>query len=342
MSEKIKISTHTSFQPLKAVLLGQGVSQSYFDWVKDDKVRSPLNRIVQETAEDLEFIKKTIHEFGAKVFQDRPLEFDMELFENKTAIPVPPIQPRDVHLTLGDKVYCSSTEKAWRYIYDIVEDESIVNLFTLSEKAGMQFESGDTINGASSLKIGNRIIIPSIVDKNMKKFSKAFFEDKGYHIVETNDSAHTDGMMSVLKPGVIISLRDVINYKDTFPGWDVHHCQNQSWNKVAGWQDFKYKSKGRWWVPGEESNEYLQQFVDSWLSKWVGYVEETVFDVNMFSLSEECVLVNNYNKEVFEFLKKHKIEPIICPMRHRYFWDGGLHCFTLDLQRDGDREDYFK
>ena len=341
MSEKIKISTHTSFQPLKAVLLGQGVSQSYFDWVKDDKVRSPLNKIVEETAEDLEFIKKTIQDFGAKVFQERPLDFDMQMLENKTAIPIPPIQPRDVHLTLGDKVYCSSTEKVWKYIYRIVEGESIVNLFTLTEKAGMQFESGITINGASSLKIGNRIIIPSIVDNNMKKFCKSFFEDKGYQIVETNDSAHTDGMMSVLKPGVIISLCDVINYKDTFPGWDVHHCENQSWNKVAGWQAFKKKSKGRWWVPGEESNEYLRQFVDTWLGKWVGYVEETVFDVNMFSLSEECVLVNNYNKEVFAFLKKHKIEPIICPMRHRYFWDGGLHCFTLDLQRDGDREDYF-
>jgi len=35
MSEKIKISTHTSFQPLKAVLLGQGVSRSFFDWVDD-------------------------------------------------------------------------------------------------------------------------------------------------------------------------------------------------------------------------------------------------------------------------------------------------------------------
>jgi len=28
-------------------------------------------------------------------------------------------------------------------------------------------------------------------------------------------------------------------------------------------------------------------------------------------------------------------------MRHRYFWDGGLHCFTLDLRRKGHRENYF-
>ncbi len=341
MHEKIKISTHTSFQPLEAVLLGQGVSSSYFDWVKDDKVRTPLNRIVEETKEDLDFIKKTCEDFGATVFQDKPLEFDHKLFENKMAIPVPPIQPRDVHLTLGDKVYCASTQKVWNYIYDIVEEDSIVNLFTLSHESGKPFEGGDAISGANCIKVGNRIIIPSIVDNNMKEFSKDFFTEKGYEIMETNDDAHTDGQMSVLKPGVIVSLADVINYKETFPGWEIHTCEDQSWSKVAGWLNFKNKSKGRWWIPGEESNEYLQHFVETWLNKWVGFVEETVFDVNMFSLSEECVLVNNYNKEVFDFLKKHKIEPIICPMRHRYFWDGGLHCFTLDLSRNGNRENYF-
>jgi glycine amidinotransferase len=70
-------------------------------------------------------------------------------------------------------------------------------------------------------------------------------------------------------------------------------------------------------------------------------VEETVFDVNMLSISEELVLVNNYNREVFDFLKKHSIEPIVCPLRHRYFWDGGIHCLTLDLVREGNRENYF-
>lgn len=342
MSDKIRISTHTPFQPLEAVLLGQGVSENFFDWVADDKVRTPLNRIVEETHEDLEFIKKTIKDFGATVYQDKPLDFDHALFENKMAIPVPPIQPRDVHLTLGDKVYCTSTEKVWNYIHDIVEQDSVVDLFTLSYKSGKSYEGGDMISGANCLKVGDRIIIPAVVDSNMKKFSTDFFTQKGYEIVETNDYAHTDGMMSILKPGVIISLQDVINYKETFPGWEVLHCENQSWNKVAGWMQFKNKSKGRWWVPGEESNEHLRQFVDTWLGQWVGFVEETVFDVNMFSLSEELVLVNNYNKDVFDFLKKHKIEPIICPMRHRYFWDGGLHCFTLDLARKGNKENYFE
>ena len=61
----------------------------------------------------------------------------------------------------------------------------------------------------------------------------------------------------------------------------------------------------------------------------------------MFSLSEDVVMVSNENKLVFEYLKKHKIEPVVCPVRHRYFWDGGIHCLTLDLRRKGNRENYF-
>jgi glycine amidinotransferase len=54
-----------------------------------------------------------------------------------------------------------------------------------------------------------------------------------------------------------------------------------------------------------------------------------------------CCVNNVNNKEINEFLKKHKIEPIHIPWRHRYFFDGGLHCLTLDLKRDTKMENYF-
>ena len=340
MTTKTNISTHSPFQPLEAVLVGQGVSDTFFDWIDDPDIRSPLQQIVHETREDLENIKKVCRDFGAEVYQTEPLEYDSAL-QNRQAIPVPPIQPRDVHLTLDDKVYCTSTQKIWRYIYDIVHEDNIVNLFDLVYKDGTKFQGGDMLNGASCYRIGDRIILPNIIDPAMRDYAQNFFTSKGYEIVQTNDEGHSDGLMSVLKPGVIVSLVDVLNYQKSFPGWDVLSVTGQSWSKLSGWLNFKGKSQGRWWIPGEESNDYLRKFVDTWLNEWVGYVDETVFDVNMFSLSEEFVLVNNHNQQVFDYLKKHRIEPIICPVRHRYFWDGGIHCFTLDLKRKGNRENYF-
>jgi glycine amidinotransferase len=77
------------------------------------------------------------------------------------------------------------------------------------------------------------------------------------------------------------------------------------------------------------------------MSKWVGYVEETVFDVNMLVINEKNVVVNNYNKAVFDALERYGVTPHICNFRHRYFWDGGLHCITSDLDREGEMKDYF-
>lgn len=338
--EKIKIKTHSPFQKLDSVWLGQCVDKSFFDWVKDDRIKDPLKKIVEETNEDLMNIKDVLTSNDVKVFQDSPLKFDSELLKNSIALPVPPLQPRDVHLTLDDKIYCTSTEKCWRFVHDIVDPGCIVNLFDLTYK-DQRYENGYMLSGAFCYRVGKRIIMPTLIDKPMREFCRNFFTEKGYEVVETNDQGHSDGIMSVLKPGVIVSLENKEHYSETFPGWEVFTVQEQGWSKLKGWIDFKQKSQGRWWIPGEESNEYLREFSNQWLDKWVGFVSETIFDVNMLSISEELVLCNNHHDELFKFLEARNITPIVCPLRHRYFWDGGIHCLTVDLKRHGELEDYF-
>ncbi len=41
-----------------------------------------------------------------------------------------------------------------------------------------------------------------------------------------------------------------------------------------------------------------------------------------------------------DFCKKHQIEPIICELRHKYFFDGGISCCTQDIRRRGELETY--
>ena len=117
---------------------------------------------------------------------------------------------------------------------------------------------------------------------------------------------------------------------------------DQSWDKVSPFLKMKKKVGGRWWLKGEEHNEQLIEFVNTWLNEWVGYVEETVFDVNMLSIDQNTIICNNYNKDVFEHFKKHNVEPIVFNFRHRYFWDGGVHCCTQDTVREGKKENYVK
>ena len=70
-------------------------------------------------------------------------------------------------------------------------------------------------------------------------------------------------------------------------------------------------------------------------------MEETVFDVNMLIIDPKNVLVVNYNKALFECLERYGITAHVVPFRHRFFWDGGLHCVTSDLHREGQMKNYF-
>jgi len=144
-----------------------------------------------------------------------------------------------------------------------------------------------------------------------------------------------------VKPGLIVSLYDVPTYADTFPGWEVVYLPGQSWAAIPEFQKLKQRNQGRWWVPGEELNDEFTDYVESWMNHWVGYVEETVFDVNMLVINEKNVVCNNYNPQVFAAFARHGITAHVVNFRHRYFWDGGLHCITSDLHRPGVRQDYF-
>jgi hypothetical protein len=173
----------------------------------------------------------------------------------------------------------------------------------------------------------------------LKKQAEQLFPDYRCHIINTG--GHADSTFCPVIPGLIVSLFDVPTYAETFPDWEVVYLPGQSWTAVQPFLDLKEKNRGKWWVPGEELNDDFTEFVESWLGHWVGYVEETVFDVNMLVIDEKNVVCNNYNEQVFEAFSRHGITPHIVNFRHRYFWDGGLHCITSDLHREGTQKDYF-
>ena len=95
-----------------------------------------------------------------------------------------------------------------------------------------------------------------------------------------------------------------------------------------------------WYVDNEKNNKPFTDFVDTYLKDWVGFMEESIFEVNMLSINENTILSINYQKEVHDKLKSVGIEPIYTRFRHRHFWDSGLHCLTLDTYREGGCETY--
>jgi hypothetical protein len=201
----------------------------------------------------------------------------------------------------------------------------------------------EVINGAMVSRIGKDLYFGTIsydqnIDRLQSKIDAEFVSTRN-HIVNTG--GHGDGTYCPVCPGLIISLEDVPTYAKTFPGWEVVYLPGQSWDQVKPFLKLKHQNKGKWWIPGFENDQAVVDVVETWLGHWTGYVEETVFDVNMLIIDPKNVMVFNYNKQVFDALDRYGITPHVVPFRHRYFWDGGIHCVTSDLHREGSMKDYF-
>jgi hypothetical protein len=164
-----------------------------------------------------------------------------------------------------------------------------------------------------------------------------------YRVHEAITDGHGDAVFAILKPGVILSSKHDVNLDlaRDFPGWDVCKIWDSSIWAAMEVGKFKYESNpGAWYVQGSTPTPEFTEFVDTYLTKWTGFVAETVFDVNCLVLDESHVIFSAYNKEVFAFCEQHHITPIVSELRHSYFWDGGISCCTQDLRRSGGLETY--
>jgi len=328
------INFNAPWDSLSACIVGRSYLPEFYSPIKNSKIRDSLQLIAQETEEDYQGIEKTLTEFGVAVsrpdldpditindFVDNEGKVNYSNSKSFTLIPRPPMQPRDSFLIVGDKLFNTL-------------DESVFYNLPIGTKVPRQFDA------PLVTVIGKHLIVDCREYPWLAEYMQSVCPDRT--IVPVHIGGHNDAVFCPLKPGVIISTYHHNNYVDTFPGWEVKFIENQSWNAIPNWRKYKHANVDKWWTPEQVDNPEFAEFVDSWLGNWLGYVKETVFDVNMLQLNERTVLVNNYNKEMFEFFKQHRVEPIVVPFRHRFFWDGGIHCVTGDLYREGDVHEYIR
>jgi hypothetical protein len=238
-----------------------------------------------------------------------------------------------------EEIASKSSEFAWwRPVTDKVAGAGNKIIYNSSDSILNQIPSNGITRIGKDLYFGvNKHNIIQYAE--IEKLSREFFADYRCHFVTTG--GHIDGVFTPVKPGLIVSTHDISTYADTFPGWEVVYLAGESWDKVRPFLDLKKKNFGRWWIKGSEYDQELIEYVETWLYDWVGYVEESVFDVNILVIDPKNIIVNGYNKTAFDAFDRHGITAHICPLRHRYFWDGGVHCVTLDLDREGSITDYF-
>lgn len=318
-----------------------------------------MERIAIETEEDYQKLIKVLESFNVKVLRPT-LRDSIEYYFNGTSYHPPPMTPRDYSAMIGDKFYFGSTlptPNTYQNFKGIFENNRIFStgygydqhkdILEHISQQGNTVEIGRGIHAANTTRVGKDLYHGTLYGHNLSadglrqnlEYRKTTFSDYRNHIIDTE--GHSDGSFCPVVPGLLISIDDLKYYDKTFSDWEIVHIPHQGWDQVRPFLDLKEKNRGKWWVPGEELNDEFTSFVESWLNHWVGYVEETVFDVNMLVINQKNVICNNYDKKVFAAFERYGITPHVINFRHRYFWDGGLHCITSDLDREGSRNDYF-
>jgi N-dimethylarginine dimethylaminohydrolase len=81
---------------------------------------------------------------------------------------------------------------------------------------------------------------------------------------------------------------------------------------------------------------YELAWVEQYLDNWRGYNQDVCFDLNVLIIDRNNIIFGRALPELFRYLKTFGIDCHVCEQRHMLYWEGGIHCSTLDIKRCGD------
>ena len=154
-----------------------------------------------------------------------------------------------------------------------------------------------------------------------------FVQELKKNIAELDGEINNKLVHQMIQQGnnIVPEIEDALN--EYFEEYEVLAVEMPLMEKIDGHDDYNFKG-----------------FIDAVVSTPDGKIH--IFDWKTCSWgwdakkrSEPMV---TYQLTLYKkfFCQKHKINPIVSPYRHRWFWDGGIHCITLDIKRKGGCERY--
>ena len=295
----IPYNVWNKWDPIKEVIVGSCVNENFFAHIKNKEIKEKLTKLLVETQEDLDNFADVLSKHGAKVhrpYVDPDARMDPD--KKQKRLEVMNIQPRDDIGVLGNNIFFSNSVGGEAKppavdLYtktlgedNIVQDPKEPWVQLLRKKITCTLPSWTLVG--KDLFVDECDPVKSHMNQHMmfklRNNIAEWIPNTEVHMLRVG--GHTDACFHTCKPGVIVSLMDIQNYNETFPKWDVLGIasENKWWDTLTPFMEAKKITQGKYWIPGEEKNEPLLQFINSWLDEWVGYAEETVFDVNMFMI----------------------------------------------------------
>lgn len=366
------LGTFTEFGKLKKVIVGRelqypervmditfkafyrdNIKNNQFTNYKDYSINSQL---IQERNEDLDQLSKILEDHGAIVYRpkmvDRPITVQTPHFKSLLSSAS---NVRDLTLTYGALILETPPLIRGRYfensnLYQVFKQLMVENEYAWLKAPSplmddTSFDDEDWsldrdfkqinhakwdlgIDAAQYIKIGKDLFC-NISTYNhylgMKWVDKVIqmkFPDAKIHLIEKMVDNHLDGCILPLAPGVFL-----VNDSALAGSIDNYLPEKfKSWKKIRGNKDYKHAQK--------DYNTYNTPFVQ--LSSYRG------MDINVLSIDEKTVLVNDDAKYVQDELDKNGFNVVPVRLRHCELFGGGIHCSTLDVEREDGFFDYTK
>jgi hypothetical protein len=329
-----KITSHTGFQPLKEVWLGDCYPASYYDHFSN-KEKDFFTHITETTKHDLNKFQKKLEELNILVH--RPTFGSIENYlDDHDILCKPPITPRDWAITIADTLYIvpqyQNSFTSFEPTIDNYQSQNLnVKVLDRSIPDAMCY-----VPFPSTVRVGQDLYLD--IDRQNPGYeyfitqAEIFSKDYRVHVTHTGD--HSDGIFCPVSPGNIFSTHYRKKYNETFPDWQVCFLTDTTKGRIGNWQS------GSWWAPGYDYQIYNDTILNR-ASKWIGNSQETVFEVNMLVIDEKNIFCIAEDDFACRKLESMGFNVHVVDFKTRGFWDGGLHCLTVDIHRTGDKIDYW-
>lgn len=328
MTSTAVVHSDNSWSPLEEVWLGDVYPADWYSHL-DSKVRAVFEQLTEITQQDLASIEQALIEHGVTV--RRPTYDNIDHYVDHTGHLIKPsICPRDDYLVTGNTLWTAKNTEPWQHWIDQYRTDS---------RCTIRVSPKIFINGANVVRVGRDIIVDT--DMYQDILPTNYFGD--YRVTYVANGGHMDGCFAIVKPGLIVANHYFEDYDRTFPGWEIIYLDRPEFEAAPsrGYSQPYPVYNGKFWNTGVGTNQSFNQHIIDHALDWVGCYTETYFELNCLVINEQTVMMLGHNQELEQQLAQRGVKVHWVPFRTRSFWDGGMHCVTLDIRRRSNVEDFF-
>jgi len=284
-------------------------------------------KVYEETYEDLENLSNLLTDVGVKVYRPTPIDTTKTISNGHwETTQYYTFCPRDTVTVIGNSIIESAMSlRSRQYETDCFKDIFIEkmeqganwvsapkprlldSMYQREDLSKITLNNDEPVfDAANILRCNNDILYLVSNTGNLKgaKWLQNFLgSDYRVHTIEDVYSyIHIDSTIAVLREGLCLLNPERVN-ENNMPEF------LKSWDKI--------------WCPPMVDIGYHKTIR---ASVWIG--------VNLLSVDENTVIVDNRQTELIKELKKYGIESLDCQIRHSRTLGGSFHCVTTDLVRE--------